>query len=78
LAASLDSNYSAEDILEVYRLRWQIELLFKRIKQNLKIQSIRKGSENYALAMVYLRLIVRSIIEQAACKALYAFSEYKN
>jgi len=42
---SLDERYNAKDILELYRARWQIELLFKRIKQFF-LNSKDKGS-NY-------------------------------
>lgn len=31
-ATSLDSKFSTKQILEIYRMRWQIELVFKRFK----------------------------------------------
>jgi len=37
---------SAKHIAEMYRKRWQIELFFKTIKQNLKIKTFYGRSEN--------------------------------
>jgi len=64
IATSLSAEYSKEEILHIYRSRWQVELLFKRIKQNLKIHTIRKGSEKYAAALVHLWLIIWAIVER--------------
>lgn len=55
---SLGVEYGQEEIVELYRVRWQIELLFKRWKQNLKIQTIRAGKEKYAQTLLYAWLIV--------------------
>lgn len=61
---SLESDYSKEEVLDIYRSRWQVELLFKRIKQNLKIHTIRAASKKYALALIHLWLIVWAITEK--------------
>jgi len=66
LATSLKSSFSADAVLTLYRSRWQIELLFKRFKQHLKISHIRKGSDNYALAIVILWLIIWCFVEKDA------------
>lgn len=55
---SLGVEYGQEEIVELYRVRWQIELLFKRWKQNLNIQTIRAGKEKYAQTLLYAWLIV--------------------
>ena len=52
--------------MNAYRSRWQVELLFKRFKQHFKITTIRKGSENYALAIVHIWLLIWSIVEKEA------------
>lgn len=49
---------SPQIILKAYRLRWQIELLFKRFKSFLHIHKIRKASKNYAFSFIYLALIL--------------------
>jgi hypothetical protein len=41
ILTSLDvAQFSAEDILAIYRLRWQIELLFKRLKSLLHLDEL--------------------------------------
>jgi hypothetical protein len=44
--------WSAEQVLAVYRLRWQVELLFKRLKGILDLDALR--AKHPALAQVYL------------------------
>lgn len=91
LATTLGVEYSAEEILHLYRSRWQIELLFKRLKQNLSITVAKAGSKQYAETMILLQLIIGVIVEgqqfQFECclrkKAAeldkeFAFSLYEN
>lgn len=47
----------AEDILSLYRKRWQIELFFKWIKQNLKIKHCLGYNENSVKIQLYTALI---------------------
>ena len=61
---SLGVEYDREEILSIYRSRWQIELLFKRFKQNLKITTLQQGSEAYAEAMVLLWMMIWLITEK--------------
>ena len=56
-------EYSATDILGLYRLRWQIELLFKRIKQAFNVTKIRAASIKHSKVLVLLWLIAWVIIE---------------
>ena len=37
---SNDFDLTAQQIADLYRKRWQIELFFKKLKQNLKIKSL--------------------------------------
>lgn len=69
LATSLGIEYDKEEIFALYRSRWQVELLFKRIKQNFKIQTIRAASEKYAFALIYLWLIIWLLTEKQVMKA---------
>lgn len=52
-----DHERSAKDIADLYKERWQIELFFKWIKQNLKIKSFFGRSENAVRIQVYTALI---------------------
>ena len=40
LATSLDAAYTAEDIFDAYRLRWQVELAIKRMKSLIHIDEL--------------------------------------
>jgi hypothetical protein len=50
-------------IADVYRERWQIELFFKEIKQNLRIKSFVGTSENAVLIQVYTALTVYLLLK---------------
>lgn len=78
LITSLGAEYDREEILELYRNRWQIELLFKRMKQNLRIHRIRAGSEAYAFTLIYLWLILWLITERNVIRAEQYFLEKEN
>jgi hypothetical protein len=51
------------DILEMYRGRWQIELVFKRLKSILGLGHLRKTDEQAAKAWLHGKLLVAFIIE---------------
>ncbi|MDE6635140.1 MAG: transposase [Lachnospiraceae bacterium] len=61
---SLGIEYCGEEILHLYRSRWQVELLFKRFKQNFFITTLKAGSTNYAETEVLLWLIIWVISER--------------
>lgn len=52
-----DHRRTAEEIAELYKERWQIELFFKWIKQNLRIKSFFGRSENAVRIQIYAALI---------------------
>lgn len=52
-----DLNRSSEEISELYKSRWQIELFFKWIKQNLKIKKFLGRSENAVKTQICIALI---------------------
>lgn len=52
-----DLERPATEIAELYEQRWQIELFFKWIKQNLKIKSFLGRSENAVRIQIYVALI---------------------
>jgi hypothetical protein len=54
------------DILAIYRLRWQIELAFKRFKSLAGLDMLPAKKPELARAWIYARLIVAIIAEQIA------------
>lgn len=55
----LTNNFTltAAQIAEVYRDRWQIELFFKWIKQNLKIKTFLGTSKNAVMTQIWIAMI---------------------
>ena len=51
-------GYEAMHILAVYRLRWQIELAFKRLKSLLHIDRLPTRSERGSRSWLYAHLIL--------------------
>ena len=49
---------SALTIAKIYKARWQIELFFKWIKQNLKIKSFVGTSKNAVMTQIWIALCV--------------------
>ena len=59
LATSLPKKgYSARAVLAVYRLRWQIELAFKRLKSLLHIDRLPTWTERGSRSWLYAHLIL--------------------
>jgi hypothetical protein len=49
---------AAKTIADIYKERWQIEIFFRFLKQNLKIKAFIGNSENAVLTQIYAALIV--------------------
>jgi hypothetical protein len=49
---------AAKTIADIYKERWQIEIFFRFIKQNLKLKAFIGNSENAVLTQIYAALIV--------------------
>ena len=60
-----DLDAPAEEIAALYKQRWQIELFFKWIKQNLKIKHFLGVSENAVKIQIYVALIAFLILRAA-------------
>ncbi|MEJ2068645.1 MAG: IS4 family transposase, partial [Deltaproteobacteria bacterium] len=60
---TLDRTISADRILESYRWRWQIELVFKRLKSLLGLGHLRKRDTESARAWIHAKLLVAFLIE---------------
>ena len=49
-------------IADLYRCRWQIELLFKWIKQHLRIRSFLGTSQNAVKTQIWIAVAVYALI----------------
>jgi len=60
----LTNNFtlSAQTIAEIYKERWQVELFFKWIKQNLKIKAFVGNSKNAILTQIWIALCTYLIL----------------
>lgn len=67
--------WKAEVIGTIYRLRWQIELLFKSWKTGLKVDYLKGINPNRIKALIYARMILVVIINEIY-KVLDYISQY--
>lgn len=60
----LTNNFAlaAKTIADIYKSRWQVELFFKWIKQNLKIKSFVGTSKNAVLTQIWIAMCVYLMI----------------
>src|ERR1700733_5053868 len=57
-------EFSLQQILQSYRFRWQIELIFKRFKQIAQLGHLPKYDEDSSLAWLYGKLFVALLTEK--------------
>ncbi len=55
---------SAKTIADIYKERWQIEIFFRFIKQNLKIKAFVGNSENAVMSQIYVALLSITSLSQ--------------
>ena len=55
---------TSEEIMEIYRLRWQIELTFKRFKSITELSNLPKYSDDSSRAWIYGKLFVALLTEK--------------
>lgn len=60
----LTNNFklAAKTIADIYKARWQVELFFKWIKQNLKIKSFVGRSKNAVMTQIWIAMCVYLLI----------------
>ena len=51
------------NVLEIYRGRWQIEIVFKRLKSILELGHLRKADYQSALSWIQGKIFVAFIVE---------------
>jgi IS4 transposase len=72
-------EWEARTIADLYKKRWDIELFFKAIKQNLQIKTFIGTSENAVKAQIYLALttyLLLQLIMRTIAKKKHAFSNF--
>lgn len=57
-----NKKLAAWEVAEIYKQRWQIEMLFKRLKQNIKITSFLGDNENAVRVQIWCALIADILI----------------
>lgn len=60
---TLDRRFTATTILEMYRGRWQIEIVFKRLKSIVGLGHLKKTDLEAAKAWIHGKLLVAFLIE---------------
>ena len=64
------AEFPAAAVLEWYRLRWQVELVFKRFKSLAQLGHLPKHNDDSAKAWLYGKLLVALLVEKLIHHAL--------
>jgi len=67
-------GFGASTIAAIYKDRWQVELFFKALKQNLKIKTFIGTSANAVKTQVWTALIAMLILRYLQLKSKFAWS----
>ena len=66
-----ENMLSGETVLHLYKIRWQVELVFKNWKSNFSIEKIGQAGENYFHCILYGKLIVITLMTAIYSQAFY-------
>ena len=72
-------TWDAATIAALYKKRWDIELFFKALKQNLQVKTFIGTSENAVKSQIYVALIMYLLLElvrRNTCKVKQALSNF--
>ena len=72
-------DWKASTIADLYKKRWDIELFFKALKQNLQVKTFIGTSENAVKSQIYIALIcylLLELIKRTIAKKNHAFSNF--
>jgi len=67
-------KFGANTISTIYKDRWQIELFFKALKQNLKVKTFVGTTENALYIQIWTALIAMLLIKYLQFKSKFAWS----
>lgn len=71
-----NSLWSPDTIAKIYKERWQIELFFKALKQQLKVKSFVGTSKNALLSQLWVALIAYLLLSYLKFKSKFKWSLY--
>ena len=75
---SLPTAISSDEILSIYRLRWQVELYFKRLKSIMSYGDLPKKNEASMLAWLNGKLLVALLVERVLAEAVFSPEEQEH
>jgi IS4 transposase len=67
-------NFGATTIAAIYKDRWQVELFFKALKQNLKIKTFVGTSANALKVQVWTALIAMLLLKYLQLRSRFGWS----
>jgi IS4 transposase len=72
-----NTGLAPETVGELYRLRWQVELFFKWIKQHLRIKAFFGTSENAVKTQIWIAVATYVLIAIVKKRAMLPHSLYE-
>jgi hypothetical protein len=78
VATSFEDDVSAHQVTELYRMRWQIELVFKRLKSLFHYNEIPSKLDATARAWFYGKLLLAAVCEALVNKGRFSPSKQEN
>ena len=76
LVTNLPEEITAGQILELYRMRWQIELVFKRLKSILDYDKLQTKTDLTSRAWLHCKLLTAAICELYVQRGVFSPSGY--
>lgn len=76
LVTNLGDDASASDVLEAYRLRWQVEIFFKRLKSIMDFGQLPKRREKSVMAWLNGKIMIALLMEKLISSAIFPPEEY--
>jgi len=64
LTSTSEAALSSEKVLDIYRFRWQIELVFKRLKSLLRLEELPAKDPDLARTFLYSKLLAALLLEE--------------
>jgi hypothetical protein len=72
---NIDGSVTAHDILEAYRLRWQVEIYFKRLKSIMDFGELPKRRHDSIIAWLNGKIMIALLIEAIIAKVSFSPQE---